>query len=157
MLQIFCKNGCIFIGQIQLLALRFTGQGIGYNVQRSLPGQYSDGQLIHPFEPTRLTSTKIWLHKYMLTWFVVGTYGSRYTINVTSPLDTCLEDCQQLFLAPTIVAFCWSVLATMVRNGVQTIIILLQQNSTSCILTRIGINHEWLLKIWQFQYSWVAQ
>ena len=45
------------------------------------------------------------LHKYMLPWFVVGINGSQYTINVTSPLDTCLEDRQQFFLAPTIVAF----------------------------------------------------
>ena len=118
MLQIFCTNGCIFIRQIQLLALRFTGQGIGYYVQRSLPVQYSDGQLIHPFKPMHLTSTKIWLHKYMLPWFMVSINGSRYTINITSPLDTCLEYRQQFFLAPTIVAFRRSVLATMVRNGV---------------------------------------
>ena len=94
------------------------GQGIGYYVQRSLPVQYSDGQLIHPFEPTRLTSTKIWLHKYMLPRFVVGVYRRRYTINVTLPLDTRLVYRQQFFLAPTIVAFRRSVLATMVRNGV---------------------------------------
>ena len=81
----------------------------------------------------------------------------QYTINVTSPLDTCFEDRQQFFLAPTIVAFRWSVLATMVRNGVQTIIILLQQNCTSCILTCIGINYKWPLKIRQFQYRRVAQ
>ena len=93
MFQIFCTNGCILIGQIQLLALQLTGQGIGYNVQRSLPVQYGDGQLIHPFEPTCLTSTKIWLHKYMLPRFVVGIYHHRYTINVTPPLDTHLEYC----------------------------------------------------------------
>ena len=91
MLQIFCTDGCILIGQIQLLALRLTGQGIGYNVQRSLPLQDSDGQLIHPFEPTCLTSTKIRLHKYMLPRFVVGIYRRRYTINVMLPLDTRLE------------------------------------------------------------------
>ena len=91
MLQIFCTNGCILIGQIQLLALWFTGQGIGYNVQRSLPVQYGNGQLIHPFKPTRLTSTKVWLHKYMLLRFVVSIYHRRYTINITPPLDTRLE------------------------------------------------------------------
>ena len=157
MLQIFCTNGCILIGQIQLLALRFMGQGIGYYVQRSLLVQYGDGQLIHPFKPTCLMSTKVWLHKYMLPRFVVGIYRSRYTINVTSPLDTRLVNCQQLFLAPTIVAFRRSVLATMVCNGVQTIIILLQQYCTSCILTRISINHKWPLKVRQFQYRRVAQ
>ena len=93
----------------------------------------------------------------MLPWLVVGIYGSRYTINVTSPLDTCLVDRQQLFLAPTIVAFRRSVLAAMVRNRVQTIIILLQQYSPSCILTRIGINYKWPLKVRHFQYRWVAQ
>ena len=82
MLQIFCTNGCIFIGQIQLLGLRLMGQGISYYVQRSLPVQYSDGQLIHTFKPTCLMSTKVWLRKYMLPWFVVSIYGSRYTICV---------------------------------------------------------------------------
>ena len=100
MLQIFCTDCCIFIGQIQLLALRLTGQGIGDYVQRSLSVQYGDGQLIHPFEPMRLTSTKVWLRKYMLPWFVVSIYGCRYTINVTPPLDTRLEYRQQFFLCP---------------------------------------------------------
>ena len=139
-LQIFCTDGCIFIRQIQLLALRLTGQGISNNVQRSLSVQYRDGQLIHSFEPTCLTLTKVWLCKYMLPRFVVGVYRCRYTINVTPPLDACLEYRQQLFLAHTIVAFRRSILAAMVCNGVQTIIILLQQYSTSCILTHIGIN-----------------
>ena len=88
----------------------------------------------------------------MLQCFMVGIYGSWYTIYVILSLDTRLEYRQQLFFTPTIVAFCQSVPATIIRNGVQTIIILLQQNCTSCILTRISINHEWLLKIRQFQY-----
>ena len=117
-LQIFCTDGCIFIRQIQLLALRLTGQGISDNVQRSLSVQYRDGQLIHSFKPTCLTSTKIWLRKYMLPRFVVGVYHRRYPINVAPPLDTRLVYRQQFFLAPTIVAFRRSVLATMVRNGV---------------------------------------
>ena len=90
-LQVFCTDCCIFIGQIQLLALRLTGQGIGHYIQRSLPVQYCDGQLIHTFEPTCLTSTKIWLRKDMLPRFVVSIYGSRYTIDITLPIDTCLE------------------------------------------------------------------
>ena len=88
---------------------------------------------------------------------MVSINGTRYTVNITSPLDTRLAYRQQLFLAPTIVAFRWSVLATMVRNGVQTIIILLQQNCSCCILTRIGINYKWPFKIRQFQYMRVAQ
>ena len=117
-LQIFCTYGCILIGQVQLLVLWFTRQGIGHYIQRSMSVQYGNGQLIHPFKPTCLTSTKIQLRKYMLPRFVVGVYHRRYTINVTPPLDTCLEYLQQFFFAPTIVAFRWSVLATMVRNGV---------------------------------------
>ena len=156
MLQIFCTNGCIVIGQIQLLALWLTGQGIGYNVQWSLPVQYGYEQLIHPFKPMCLTSTKVRLCKYMLPWFVVGIYGSRYTVNITLPLDTHLVYSQPLFLAPTIVAFCRSVLATMVHNEVQIIIILLQQYCTSCSLTRISTNHEWPLKIRQLQYRRVT-
>ena len=156
-LQIFCTNGCIFIGQIQLLALWLAGQGIGYNVQRSLPVQYGYGQLIHRFEPTCLTSTKIWLRKYMLPRFVIGINHGRYTIYITSPFDTRLENCQQFLLTPTIVAFRRGVLATMVRNGVQTIIILLQQYSPSCIFSRVGINYKRSLKVRQFQYRRVAQ
>ena len=134
-LQIFHTDSCVFIRQIQLLALRLTGQGIGYYVQQSLPVQYSDGQLIHMFEPTCLTSAKIWLHKYMLPQFVISINRGRYTIYVTPPFDIRLENRQQFFLAPTIVAFHRSVLATMVRNGVQTISIFLQQHCTSCIFT----------------------
>ena len=52
-----------------------------------------NGQLIHPFKPMHLTSTRVWLHKYMLPWFVVGIYGSRYTINITLPFATRLENC----------------------------------------------------------------
>ena len=118
MLQIFCTDSCILIRQIQLLALRLTGQGISDNVRRSLSVQYRDGQLIHSFEPTRLTSAKVRLHKYMLPWFVVSINGTWYTVYVTPPLDTCLENRQQFFLAPTIVVFRRSVLATMVCNGV---------------------------------------
>ena len=92
MLQIFCTNGCIFIRQIQLLASRLTGQGISDNVQRALAVQYSDGQLIHTFEPTCLTSTKIWLHKYMLPRFVISINHGRYTVYVTPPFDTRLEN-----------------------------------------------------------------
>ena len=117
-LQIFCTDCCVFIGQIQLLALRLTGQGISNYVKRSLSVQYRDGQLIHTLKPTCLTPTKIWLRKYMLPRFMNSIYGSRYTVDVTPPLDTRLEYHQQFFLAPTIVAFRRSVLATMVRNGV---------------------------------------
>ena len=157
MLQIFQTYGCIFIRQIQLLALQFTRQGIGHYIQRSLSVQYGNGQLIHPFKPTRLTSTKVWLRKYMLPRFMIRIYRGRYTVYVTSPLDTRLVYRQQLFLAPTIVAFRRSVPATMVRNGVQTIRIFLQQHSTSCIFTCVGINYKRPLKVRQFQYRRIAQ
>ena len=96
--------------------LWFTRQGIGHYIQRSLPVQYSDGQFIHTFEPTCLMSTKVQLREYMLPRFMIRIHRGRYTVYVTSPLDTRLVYCQQLFLAPTIVAFRRSVLATMVRN-----------------------------------------
>ena len=88
---------------------------------------------------------------------MISIYGSQYTVYVTSPLDTRLVYRQQLLLAPPIVAFRRSVLATMVCNGVQTISIFLQQHCTSCIFTCISINHEQPLKIRQFQYRRVAQ
>ena len=88
---------------------------------------------------------------------MIRIYRGRYTIYVTSPLDTRLVNCQQLFLAPTIVAFRRSVLATMVRNGVQTIRIFLQQHCTSCIFACVSINHKRPLKVRQFQYRRIAQ
>ena len=93
----------------------------------------------------------------MLPWFMIGIYSGRYTVYVTPPLDTRLEYRQQFFLAPAIVAFRWSILATMVRNGVQTIIVLLQQNCTSSILICIHINYKQPLKVRQFQYRQAAQ
>ena len=93
----------------------------------------------------------------MLPGFVIGIYHGRYTVYITSPFDTRLENRQQFFLAPTIVAFCRSVLATMVHKGVQTIRIPLQQHSTSCIFTCVGINYKRPLKVRQFQYRRVAQ
>ena len=156
-LQILHTYCCILVGQMQLLALRFTRQGIGHYIQRSLSVQYGNGQLIHPFKPTCLTPTKVRLCKYMLPRFMISIYRGRYTVNVTPPLDARLEYHQQLFLAPTIVAFRRSVLATMVRNGVQTIRIFLQQHCTSCIFTCVGINYKRPLKVRQFQYRRVAQ
>ena len=91
MLQVFCTDCCVFIGQIQLLALRLTGQGISNYVKRSLLVQYRDGQLIHTLKPMCLTPTKIRLRKYMLPRFMISIYGSRYTVNITPPLDTRLE------------------------------------------------------------------
>ncbi|MCG8391044.1 MAG: hypothetical protein MJA30_36175, partial [Cytophagales bacterium] len=84
-------------------------------------------------------ATKIRLCKDILTWFMVSIYGGCYAIDVTSPLNTHLEYCQQLFLTPTIVEFHWNVPAAMVCNGLQTIIIFLQQNSTCCILIHSSI------------------
>ena len=94
-LQIFCTYDCILIRQMQLSALWFTGHGIGYNVQRSLPVQYSDGQFIHPFEPTFLMSTKIWLCKYMLPWFVISINHGRYTVYVTPPFEIGRASCRE--------------------------------------------------------------
>ena len=80
-------------------------QGIGHYIQLSLLVQNRNEQLINPFKPTCLTSTKVCLHKYMQSRFLLSIYGSRYTIYVISPLDIRLVYRQQLFLAPTIVAF----------------------------------------------------
>ena len=110
MFQIFCTDGCIFIGQIQLRALRFTGQGISYYVQQSLPVHYSDGQLIHMFKPTCLMSTKIRLSKYMLPRFIISIYCDQYTINVTLPLLVCYKYCKKFTVRNQVVPFLWRVL-----------------------------------------------
>ena len=57
---------------------------------------------------------------------MISIYRGQYTVYVTSPLDTRLQYRQQFFLAPTIVAFRRSILATKVSEWMQAVIILLQ-------------------------------
>ena len=56
-LQIFRTYGCVLVGQVQLIALRFARQGIGHYIEWAFPVNDSYGQLIHPLKPARLTST----------------------------------------------------------------------------------------------------
>ena len=74
-----------------------------------------------------------------------------YTINIITPFNTRLINCQQFLFSPAIVAFHRSVLATMVSKRMQAIVILLQQYSPSCIMTCISVNHKWLIKVRQAQ------
>ena len=74
-----------------------------------------------------------------------------HIINVTTPFNTCLINCQQFFFSPAIVAFRRSILATMVSKWMQAIIILLQQYSPGHITTCISVNHKWLIKVRQAQ------
>ena len=85
----------------------------------------------------------------MLPWFMVSVYSSRLTINAISLFYTCLENRQQFFLTPAIVAFCQSILATMVCDRMQTIIILLKQYNASCIFASISINYERFCEVWK--------
>ena len=73
------------------------------------------------------------------------------TINIITTFNTRLIYCQQLFFSPAIVAFRWSVLATMVSKQMQTIVILIQQYSPGRITTSINVNHKWLIKVRQAQ------
>ena len=59
MRQMFHTDSRILVGQVQLLALGFTRQGIGHYVQPALPKQYHSGQLIHQLKTMRLVSTKV--------------------------------------------------------------------------------------------------
>ena len=56
-LQIFRTDSCVLIGQVQLVALRFAGQGVGHYIKWAFPVNDSNGQLIHPLKPACLTST----------------------------------------------------------------------------------------------------
>ena len=85
----------------------------------------------------------------MLPWFMISVYCGRYTIDVTSTFHTCLENRQQFFLIPPIVAFCHSILATMVRDRMQTVIIQLNQYSTGCIFTSVSIDYKWFREVWE--------
>ena len=82
--------------------------------------------------------------------------GGRHTVYIASPFNTRLVYCQQFFLTTPIVAFRRSVLAAMIRQRVETIIILLQQHSTSCITTCIRINDEGQFEVRQAQDWWVT-
>ena len=88
---------------------------------------------------------------------MIITYCCGYSINVTPPFHTRLVYGQQPFLSPTIVAFHRSILAAMVSNWMQTIIILLKQYSAGSITTCIRVNNEWQFKVWQWQDRRIAQ
>ena len=107
--------------------------------------------LFHMFQPSSLLSTQVRLHPDIHPCFTISINHHRYTINITLPFYTRMVNCQKLFLSPTIVAFCWFVLATMVSKQMQTIAILLQQYSLGRIMIRISVNHKRLFKVRQAQ------
>ena len=126
-----------------------AGQCVGNYIKWALLVHNRYGQLIHTFQPPSLSSTQIGLRPNILPWFMIRVNCCGHTINVTMPFYTCLINRQQLFFSPAIVAFRWSVLATMVSKRMQTIIILLQQYSPGRIMTCISVNHKRLFKVRQ--------
>ena len=131
--------------------LRMAGQHVGNYIKRTLAVHNCHGQLVHMFQPSSLSSTQIRLHPNIHPRFMVSVNCCGHTINVTTPFNTCLTNCQQFFFSPAIVVFRWSVLATMVSKRMQTVIILLQQYSSSRIATCISVNHKRLIKVRQVQ------
>ena len=85
----------------------------------------------------------------MLPRFMIRIYRGRYAVDVTPPFHTRLVYRQQFLFTPAIVAFCRSVLATMVRNWMQTVVILLKQYSAGCIFARVGIHNERFREVWE--------
>ena len=85
----------------------------------------------------------------MLPRFMIHIYSGRYTIYVTMPFHTRLVYRQQFLFAPAIVAFRRSVLATMVRNWMQTVVIPLKQYSAGCIFAHVGIHYERFREVWE--------
>ena len=128
-----------------------AGQRVGNYIQRTLPLHNGYGQLIHTFQPPSLSSTQVRLHPNINSWFMVSINHRRHTINVTMPFYTCLDNYQQFFFSPAIVAFRQIVLAAMVNQWMQTIIVLLQQYSTGCITIGISVNHKRQFKVRQVQ------
>ena len=128
---------------------RMAGWCVGNCIHWAFPVHNGNGQLIHTFQPSSLSSTYVRLRLNIHPWFMISIYHHWYTINITTPFYACLVYWQQLFFSPILVAFCQSVLATMVSLQMQTIIILLQQYSPGCITTCISVNHKWHLKIGQ--------
>ena len=149
MLQIFGTKSCIIFRQEQLLMLRAAGQHVSNNVQWPFGVHYGYGQFIHSFQPSGLMVAQIWLCPNVYPWLMISIYCCGYSINVTPPFHTRLVYDQQLYLSPAIVAFLWTVLAAMVRNWMQTIVILLKQYRAGCILTCSHVNYKWQFKVWQ--------
>ena len=131
--------------------LRTAGQHVSNYIQWALVVHNRYGQLVHTFQPPSLSSTQIRLRPNIHPPFRVSVNCCGHTINVTMPFNTSLIHCQQFFFSPAIVAFRWSVLATMVSKWIQTIAILLQQYSSGCITTCISVNHKGLFKVRQAQ------
>ena len=128
-----------------------AGQHVGNYIKRALPVHNSYGQLIHMFQPPSLSFTQVRLHPIINPWLMISINCCGHTINVTMPFNICLIYRQQFFFSPAIVAFHWSILATMVSKRMQTIVILLQQYSPGCITIGISVNHKWLIKVRQAQ------
>ena len=125
-LQIFSTKSCVIVGQEQLLMLRAAGQRISNNVWWPFAVHYGYGQFVHMFQPSGLTATQMQLCPNIYPQLMISIYHCGYSINVIPPFYTRLLYGQQLFLSPAIVAFRQSVLAAMVSNWMQTIIILLK-------------------------------
>ena len=132
------------------------GQLVSNYIQRALAVHNHYGQLVHTFQPPSLSSTQIRLHPNIHPWLMVSINCYGHTINVTMPFNTRLINRQQFFFSPAIVAFCWSVLATMVSKRMQTIVILLQQYSPDHITMCIRVNHKRIFKVRQVQ-NWCEE
>ena len=132
----------ILIRQNQLIMLKMAGQCVSNNVQWPFAVHYGYGQFVHTFQPSGSSTTQMWLCPNIYPRQMISIYCCGYSINVTPPLNTRLVYGQQLFLSPTIVVFRRSVLAAMLSNWMQTIVILLKQYSAGSITTCIHVNYE---------------
>ena len=131
--------------------MRTAGQCVGNYIKWALPVHNCYGQLVHTFQPPSLLSTQIRLRPNIHPRLMVSVNCCGHTINVTTPFNTRLIHCQQFFFSPAIVAFRWSVLATMVSKWMQTIVILLQQYSPGRITPCISVNYKRLIEVRQAQ------
>ena len=82
---------------------------------------------------------------------------SGYSINIMPPFYTQLVYGQQFYFTPTIVAFCCCILAAMLSNWMQTIIVLLQQYSAGSIMACIRVYNKLQFTILQSQDRRIAQ
>ena len=109
------------------------------------------------FQPSGLVMTQIQWCPNIHPWLLISINCSGYSIFTTSPFNARLVYGQQISLSPAIVAFCRRILAAMVSNWMQTIIILLEQYSTSSIILRIHVYDKWQFKIWQLKGRQISQ
>ena len=140
-----------------LLASRPPREGVSDNVQRANNILDLEIQSLEFLYPTSLTLRQKRQTTYADQRFVIGVHNTLLLINVRPKLHTCREQRKKFFIPGAIVTLSCKVLVRMVANRVQTVRILLQQDTTNCQLAGVTLGNELLGEIRQPQHWSIAQ